>query len=247
MDCKTARLLLEIAGPRRAHELAAEDLGALEGHLHDCLDCAAHAQAERQIDAVLGRAMRDVPVPGGLRHRLLEQLEAESAARLRRRARRWLAVAAAAALAGLAVWLGLDSWRSHHRPRIDFEAVAQNFAAQRINPTPENVEQWFAYVKNIRTQAPAEFNYALLSYYDTTELQGRTVPLLLFAQGKEQAWVYIVADRDFKIQDALQNQPNVGSSCKVEMRAAADPHFAYLIVYTSESLAPFTDNPPPPS
>src|SRR5690606_38408018 len=84
MECRTARLLLDLAHPP-ADPLDAADAGALEGHLACCPDCAALARGQGRFDDAVGLAMRRVAVPEGLRDRLLARLEQEPPTR-----RRWL-------------------------------------------------------------------------------------------------------------------------------------------------------------
>src|SRR5438094_788506 len=98
MDCRTARLLLDFARPIPA-ELEADASRDLEHHLAGCADCDSLARAERRLDEPLGRAMRAVPLPLGLRDRLLARLDAERGAWQRRWMFRSLAAAAALALA----------------------------------------------------------------------------------------------------------------------------------------------------
>ena len=76
MDCRTARLLLDYHRPQ-ASELASSEAGALEQHLSVCSECDALTRAERQADARLGKAMRDVPIPDRLRDRVLARLHAD--------------------------------------------------------------------------------------------------------------------------------------------------------------------------
>src|SRR5262245_58623225 len=104
MDCRTARLLFEVAGPLRPAELEAADAENLERHLSDCAECAAAAQALGREDEVLGRAMSAVPLPPGLRGRLLTRLDAERDMHNRRQTRRWLTMGAAAAVVLIAAW-----------------------------------------------------------------------------------------------------------------------------------------------
>jgi hypothetical protein len=238
---------LEFTGPRRPAELEVGEAAALESHLHACPDCAAVARAARSADEVLGRALRDVPVPADLRTRLLAHLDAERDARYRRRSQRWLGAAAAAAALLAALWWGYDSWRYHHRSNVVLEYATDLLDQQGLNPTPENVEHWFAHTARVSTRAPGDrmFNYALLTYYDLTDLQGQRVPLLLFTSGRYQARVYILSDRQFNLQTALATPSALASGCKAEVRPhPTDPHFAYLIVYTSETLEPFTETQP---
>src|SRR5262245_31330475 len=166
MDCKTARLLLLFAHPLPA-ELEAGEAEALESHLAECPECGPLAQAERQSDACLGRALRDVPVPAELRQRLLTHLDAERGRWYRRRGARLLAVAAALALV---VWLGW-SWLAQ-RTTIDLQAFHSD-VSQQAGARPEQVEQWFYDKYRVRTVAPADFNYALLATYHLVELEGR--------------------------------------------------------------------------
>src|SRR5262245_10465360 len=104
MDCRNARLLLEFARPLTA-ELDAGEAEALQGHLADCPECGALAREERRLDEHLGRAVRDVPVPEGLRDRLLARLATERDAWFRRWLLRAVGVAAGIALAVWLVWL----------------------------------------------------------------------------------------------------------------------------------------------
>src|SRR5207248_1436745 len=73
MDCKTARYLLNF-NRATGHDLDAADKAALDAHLAECPECDCAARGERQFDEHLGRAIRDVPVPHGLKERLLTRL-----------------------------------------------------------------------------------------------------------------------------------------------------------------------------
>ena len=78
MTCDTARILLLFYRPGKTTDLAAEDVAALEAHLASCPACAALAGTQTAADAAIGRAFRQVPVPGGLRYRLREATAAEA-------------------------------------------------------------------------------------------------------------------------------------------------------------------------
>src|SRR5438552_1926713 len=73
MDCNHARLLLIFS--RKRSELEATEAEALDGHLKICPQCAGLAESERNLDEVVGSAMRDVPMPAGLQGRLLAGLD----------------------------------------------------------------------------------------------------------------------------------------------------------------------------
>jgi hypothetical protein len=236
MDCRTARLLLDYARPRTA-ELEAAEVDALQCHLVDCGECAALAQAERMADHRLGQAMRAVVVPEGLRTRLLTRVETEYRTAKRRTWLRRAGVAALAASLLMGLWLGIE-WKNQP-VSVDTDRLAYQVFEDTSNPLPDTVQAWFK-SKGTDTIAPPDFNYGLLKYYGVADLQGKRVPLLLFVQGKEQARVYILSDKQFDFKDALANPPGPGSGCKVELRPSLkDPHLAYLVVYTGESLVPF--------
>src|SRR5205823_12050166 len=110
MDCKTAHLLHEFAGPRTS-ELDGDEAAALERHLADCPECARLARTARAAVDRMAAAMRAVAVPPGLRERLLAGLDEPACAGgpspLWRRGR-W--VAAAVVLCAVSVSL---LWRMH--------------------------------------------------------------------------------------------------------------------------------------
>src|SRR5262245_49873352 len=87
MDCTSARLLLQY-GTAQGWELAVPEREDLDAHLAGCPLCRALAEDEARLDAHLGRAVRDVPVPPGLRERLLAAVAPPPAKPRRRWARR---------------------------------------------------------------------------------------------------------------------------------------------------------------
>lgn len=242
MDCKTAQLLLHFASPCRT-ELEGGEAEDLESHLAECPQCGALAQAERRADNRIGQAVRAVPVPEGLRGRLLAQLDAERDAWYRRRVRRGLAVLASAAAVLLLALAGF-AWHQGRVVRVDSAAIGDDFLSYVANPSPAAVRERFHYLHKLETVAPPEtlFNYRLLRYDCPAELQGKRVPLLIFTHGDDQARVYILSARDFDLDDALANPVVPGSGYRVEVLpgpADADMRVAYLVVYTGDSLQPF--------
>lgn len=252
MDCKTARLLLDYARPTSA-ELDPGEAAALEGHLAACADCDAATRAERQLDDHLGRAVRDVPLPDGLRDRLLDRLAAERRAWYRRKARRVGAFAAVAVLI-----LGFFLWRYWPRPNLptpdlDFlvEDVSQNNNAR---PDADKLQDWFRDKHPDRPLiAPREFeqrrlNYGLLTYAALADVQGQRVPMLLFTSGAKQARVYVLSARQFNLDELRRDPPTVDSKgYTVAVRLCPDdPTLVYIFVYTGNSMAPFVTGPPPP-
>ncbi|HEV3260290.1 MAG TPA: zf-HC2 domain-containing protein, partial [Gemmataceae bacterium] len=208
MDCRTARLLLDFARPCPA-ELPADEAAALEGHLTGCPDCDSLSRAERQLDDHLGRAVRAVPEPQGLRGRLLERLAGE------RRAwnHRWLVPSGGIAAAAAVLALALFTWWQWPRPpqQVNVQAIVDDLRMMQ-NASPEQVEDGFKEKYGMTATVPREFdglplNYALLTYYGPGFCQGRIVPMLFFQRGNDRAYIYIVSGKQFDLKDAANLQP----------------------------------------
>jgi hypothetical protein len=257
MDCRTARLLLDFARPRPA-ELPADEAAALEGHLTGCPECEAAARAERQLDDHLGRAVRAVHVPEGLRGRLLDRLAAD------RRAwrRRWVKRGAGALALAASVVLGVGLWWHWHdaRPPLSTQDFSE-YTLGLSNTSPEKVEDWFKRNYGLTVVAPREFdqrtlNYELLVHYDLGFCHDRQVPVFLFAQidkdaaeGKDRMRflrVCVVSARQFNNLQALAAAaPENSQGCTVEVRHDPNnPDVFYVLVYTSDSLRLFLSNEP---
>ena len=244
MDCKTARLLLDYARPAPA-ELPGGDAAALEGHLTACPECEALARAERQLDDHLGRAVRDVPVPDGLRDRLLARLRAER----RRWYRRWAlrGAGAAAAAASLVLAIGLWAhWRASRLPAPDVETIAYDVSVQNAQrASADGVETWFGQKCPGRLAGtPREFdgqplNYNALAYYDLGYCQGERVPMLLFVHGADQARVYILSGEQFNLAGLTDDSSDSGGYKTAVRSSPADARIKYLFIYTGNSMGPF--------
>jgi hypothetical protein len=189
-----------------------------------------------------------VPVPDGLRERLLARLSAERDAWWRRALLRSAGVAAAVFLA---VW-GAMLWRSYHLPRVDLDAFVQNEKWQARSP--EVVQQSFR-DRGVKTVVPGknQFDYQLLTYWDLAEFQGKRVPMLQFARNPNDgdfrprlAWVYVLSDAQFDLaalKAATDNQQlNSGEYAVRVLDNPDNPHFVYVVVYTGGSLEPFLLN-----
>src|SRR4029453_18883839 len=97
MDCNTARMLATFFG-RQGAELAPEDAAALTAHLAACPGCAAAVQAERAFDDRVAKAMMAVPVPTGLKAKILDGVTAQKAGWYRQKAFGLAGLATAACL-----------------------------------------------------------------------------------------------------------------------------------------------------
>src|SRR5438093_1533001 len=119
MECRDAQFYLRFSRPG-ANDLAPEDTAALTQHLAGCSPCSSEARSVSAFDAAVGRAMRAVEVPTGLRARLIASTSAQRGTLLRRRLGRSAAVAASLVLA---LGIGLGALTSR-RPQPDTAELA---------------------------------------------------------------------------------------------------------------------------
>jgi hypothetical protein len=246
MDCKTARLLLLFHRPR-ADELADDEAQALEAHLAVCADCDSAARAEKRLDAHLGKAMRAVEVPDGLRTELLHRLAAERGDWYRR----WMARATWVGGVAAAILLlvgGVYFLREAIRPEVDTEAV---FLATNVsNQGREEVEESLKAL-GIRAEAP-RLNYAFFNppaaVCELPGQAGKKVGYLQFfqlsppkANGKDKkvevkrAKVFIVDDRQFNLKALQPPSSDEGYTYRLDVKKSRSGRYAYLIFYTGDN------------
>src|SRR5262249_33084840 len=163
MDCKTARLLLDFVRPGTP-ELEAAEVGALDGHLAHCPECDTLARQERRAEAALGKAMRQVEVPDGLRAQLLARLEAGRGDWYRHGFGHGVRAGPAVAACVLVVW-GLWWWYQPGRQAVDL--VGLYGQATMAQPTREGVTNSFRRL-GVEAPLPEDLNYAFLSSYGVT-------------------------------------------------------------------------------
>jgi hypothetical protein len=237
MDCKTARLLLDFARPLTP-ELEESEGEALAGHLADCPSCEAVHRAERCIDDHIGKAMRAVPVPDGLRERIRGELARHGERRYLRR----LAWGAATAIAASVLLVaGLTYWGQ--RPAVHLEALH----TENNQSLPRDAAEVGAWFKRPALLSPAQFDYHGLIKCDWADMQGRKVPCLVFRQGAELAWVYIVNDRQFDLESLKGQGPlSGGRSIAVLWPTGNEQHTAYIVIFTGGLLEAFFARPSPP-
>lgn len=234
MDCRTAQFLLEFARPL-TRELDVTEAEALESHLADCPDCARRARTLFAVDARISTAMRDVPIPQGLRERLLAGVSQKAQPSTRRRLLQHFGRFAAAA--GILLAIAIAWTQRGTPPAIDSEKLVSDTVEEIANPVPKHVNDWLE-KQHVRVPAPTGFDYRLLSHYHMTDLQGQRVPLLLFTRtenGPYQARVYLLNSKQF----ALAPVSPPASICTVQLLPhPSDPRYAYLVVFTG-ALEPF--------
>src|SRR5262245_36892485 len=114
MDCSHARLLLPFA-----RELQGAEAEELREHLQQCPDCGLLAAEESRCDQALGKAVRAVPLPAGLKTRIETRLHKQHAVR------RWVIRSLVAAC--LLAAAGLSSWYLWLAPpeALDFSSLHQ--------------------------------------------------------------------------------------------------------------------------
>jgi hypothetical protein len=240
MDCRTARLLLEFTRPGGA-ELRPAEAAELETHLHTCPDCASQAHTDRRVDEHLGQAVRAVPLPVGLRQRVMDRLARDRAVAWRRWAFRTVGSAAAAVcLVACSWWV----WAVVSIPALPVERIQEDaFPIRASNPDSEKVQQWFQERYHVTTEVPRDIgdfavNYGLLVDYTLVPFQGKQVPRLLFLKGDNSARIYIVTDWQFRMKDIPDGAIFPGSGASVAVWKHPNRNIAYIIVY-SGSLDPF--------
>ncbi|HZV03810.1 MAG TPA: hypothetical protein VE999_01855 [Gemmataceae bacterium] len=235
MDCKTARLLLDFARPQ-ARELEAEEAEALESHLDHCPDCHSQARSERVFDERLGKAMRQVEVPAGLRDQLLARLESARGDWYRQRFAHAARLCAAAALLLVVGWFGLYWVREHWVTPIDTQRVANAIANDATEDPKARTERQLKAL-GTETLLPIYFDYHLLACPPfLTELPGypgRMVPSLLFVRNSRVARVYLI--RENAIPEGTPHAID-GSSFKAELWGESGEPYRYLIIHDGDDL-----------
>jgi hypothetical protein len=232
MDCKTARNLLDFARPQ-ANDLDLADLAALEGHLAVCADCDGVARAERQLDEHIGKAVRDVPIPAGLKDRLLTRLKRQRDEWWMEGMKRTARYAAVAAAVFLVIW----GWRSSQPlPQPTGEEVVEELLAPYVwsPPSREDAERAFG------MSVPYEFDYLYLTEFGFAKLRGRETPYLRFVRSSahdsvvQYAIVYLLTDKKFNLSDIpAEHRDPGGYRVKVKVSKMSDK-YAYAVVYTGD-------------
>lgn len=238
MDCRDAQFYLRLRR-HAADELGGEVTGELLRHMAHCPACATEARTLAAFDRAIATAVQDVPMPPGLRSRLIAHVSARRGAALRRKAFRYAGLAAALLLS---LGVAYGAYRST-RPHLDTAALADE--AQRLDSpqlAEETVAKWLA-GQNRPRDLPRPFDYDLYVFHGTERIQGRDVPVVVFREStrsvlgraapnpKGRAKVYILrADDTFDTRDM---KPAGNSNWTVDV-IRDRPGFVYVIVHTGE-------------
>jgi hypothetical protein len=254
MECRDAQFYLRLRRPG-VDELGPEATAALDQHLAGCPCCAAESRAAAAFDAAVGAAMRAVPIPVGLRNRLVAHTSARRGAALRRRAYRVVALAASVLLT---VGIGIGAFATT-RPQPDTAALAmkgETFANalppvdpllaqapfnnwQAAQSNRDAVQQWLS-DQGLPGQLPQPFDYNLFLSNHWEEVQGRKVPVILFRsrQGTGFAKVYVFRAAQFDLKDVPEGQ---SSQCRARPYPDQPAGITYVVVFTGTDLAPFLE------
>lgn len=235
MDCKTARLLLDFARPQ-ARELEAEEAQALESHLDHCPECHSQARSERQFDEYLGKAIRQVEVPAGLRDQLLARLESARGDWHRQRFAHAARLCTAAAALLLLGWSGWYWVREHWVAPIDMQRVAEAISNDATEDPITRTERQLRAL-GADTRLPSYFDYHLLagppSLAELPGYPGRMVPSLLFMRNGRVAQVYLIPEKAIP-SDTPRTIHN--SSFKAELKGEEGEPYRFLIIHDGDDL-----------
>lgn len=177
MECLEFRRICEVEPNRVSPDFLA--------HTKECRACARHLQRARRIDALIGTALR-IDVPGSEVHVV--------DIGTRRRARRWLGIAAGVAIAcgvSLALWLAVPE-----RPALALEVVDHvrgEPAALRANSAVTDT----AAVKGLLARYGVRLNEAIgpVTYFMLCPFHGTLVPHFVVRGPEGSVTVLILIDR----------------------------------------------------
>lgn len=235
MDCKTARLLLDFARPQ-ARELEAEEATALERHLDHCPACHSQARGERELDDCLGRAMRQVEVPAGLREQLLARMDSARGDWNRQRFAHAARLSAAAAAVLLVSWFGWYWVREHWVASVDMQRVADAISNDAMEDPRDGAERA---LKDLGVETPLSphLDYRLLiSPPALAKLPGypnREVAMLVFGRNGRVARVYLIREKAIPENTAAATATG---SFKAELLPSEGEPYRFLVIHDGDNL-----------
>jgi hypothetical protein len=227
MECRDAQFYLRLRR-HAADELGPDVTAPLEGHLATCPACAADARAAESFDRAMSSAMRAVPVPGGLRDKLIAHVAARQGALLRRKLYR---TATAAAAAVVLMLLGLGVFSST-RPRVDSEEFVRK-ADEQMSDRKTSTEKWLAAHK-LPDRLPLPFDYDLLVHHGVEHISGNDVPVVVFRSPSDSGFAKVYIFREDGRFDLKGIQDAQASRAAAQVIIGQDRFrgATYLIVYT---------------
>jgi hypothetical protein len=249
MDCDNARLYLPYLTPG-GKDLDGAEADELRAHLEQCSACNALAMNARRLDQHLGRAMRAVEVPVGMKGRILERLADKRRAVYRGWAKRAARVAAVAAGLLLAAWLGYFYWYAPHQNVINADTA--HLSASLGPPDLDQVNAAFAQL-GARKIAPDFVNYDYLvgepALAELPGHRGKEVPQLVFVRPARKggqpekatkAIVYVIPTGQYPGHYTV-SEPTVvvnDEEYRYKVKSISDPdqRCTYLILYDGNNF-----------
>ena len=236
MDCNTARLFLPFHRPG-GRDLDGPEAADLDHHLAQCNECNTLSMTQDRLDESLGKAMRNVEVPRGLRNQILERLAAQPS----RKPRRWIGHSVRGLSAAAAVLLLVAGWFVFYDPirrPLDAADVFVSYNFSRPDREQGNVQ---LRQLGAGAGAPTFVNYAFLTGSPSLAVLPGTqgdkspvkVPQLVFQQGERNAVIYVVSRKTFRVEEPTNHTE--GYAYRLEVVQPEGSEFAYLVLFTGNS------------
>jgi hypothetical protein len=229
MQCRDAQFYLRL----RRHagdELGADVASDLDRHITGCPGCQTDARSAESFDRAVAVAVRAVPVPAGLRDRLLTLASTHRGTAIRRKMYRVAALAASLFL-GIGLAFGVF-WVS--RPKIDTTVMVMD--ADEMIQNPEGaLSRWLADQK-FPDQLPRSFDPDLLISLGTERVQGKDVPVAVFRHPTERGFakVYLFrTDGTYNLRE-LQEAQASHTMIQVINDPAQFRGVQYVILFTAD-------------
>lgn len=225
---------------RRANELAPEDASALDAHLSGCASCQAAITTERAFDDRLSRAMIAVPVPDGLKSKILDGISAQRGSWWRQKAY----VATGFATAACLLVGGVIAWNIISAPELTGAGVVAEH--DRRLHSPEARINSFMTSHGMRFDPERRFDMSLFDEVSMGDLRGQQVPMLLFknVRNNARAWVYVVKDSVLNWKKLPRDGSSVPGQFGLQMAVLQDAvrgDVGYVIIFSGESLELFLE------
>ncbi len=227
MQCRDAQFYLRMRR-HAADELGPDVTAPLDQHLATCPACAADARAVESFDRALASAMVAVPVPAGLRDRLVTHAATVQGTALRHKVYKVGGLVTAALLL-LGVGFGVFT---NTRPAVDANGLVERNDEQLSNPQ-ESTEKWLA-AQKLPDKLPLPFDYDLWVFCGFEEVEGRKIPVVVFRspQGSGFAKVYLFPHDGRLDLKGLQDAQASLTSAKVFVSQESRRGVTYVFVHT---------------
>src|SRR5262245_23395244 len=228
---------------RQGSELAAEDSAALDAHVASCPKCADLVKFERAFDDRIAKAMLAVPIPAGLKGRLLDGVSAHRGAWYRQK---FYALAGVAAVVVLCV-VGVVAWQIGTAPELTLSEIVASHDAKARDPLNEDIAKVLG-PRGLEFNPERRFDLNQFVKAGAGEFQRKqNVPFLVFFNGTKnaQATVYVVRDRDFNWKNLPQDGSSVASIYGFQVAVLRDTRRAdvgYIVVFTGAGLELFLED-----